>query len=84
MRIFVVCSNVLSEHIRIRKALRASLPDAKGPGRSFAEVALANQRGRLLEEFWVVVTRMESIIWSLFEGKVIDYRFRFLLSMSSP
>jgi len=28
----------------------------------------------------VVWTRIESIIWSIFTVKVIDYRFRFLLS----
>ena len=27
------------------------------------------------------VTRIESIIWSIFTVKVIDYRFRFLLSL---
>ena len=33
---------------------------------------------------WVVVTRIESIIWSFFAVKVIDYRFRFLQSIRSP
>jgi hypothetical protein len=32
----------------------------------------------------VVWTRIESIIWSLFTVKVIDYRFRFLQSIRSP
>jgi hypothetical protein len=31
--------------------------------------------GRILEELGVVWTRIESIIWSLFTVKVIDYRF---------
>ena len=39
--------------------------------------------GRILEELWVVCTRIESIIWSIFTVKVIDYRFRFLLSLWS-
>ena len=39
--------------------------------------------GRILEELWVVWTRIESIIWSIFTVKVIDYRFRFLLSLWS-
>ena len=40
--------------------------------------------GRILEELWVVWTRIESIIWSLFTVKVIDHRFRFLQSILSP
>jgi hypothetical protein len=32
----------------------------------------------------VVWTRIESILWSLFTVKVIDYRFRFLQSIWSP
>jgi hypothetical protein len=39
--------------------------------------------GRIFEELWVVWTRIESIIWSIFTVKVIDYRFRFLLSLWS-
>jgi hypothetical protein len=32
----------------------------------------------------VVFTRIESILWSLFTVKVIDYRFRCLQSIRSP
>ena len=39
--------------------------------------------GRILEELWVVCRRIESIIWSIFTVKVINYRFRFLLSLWS-
>ncbi len=38
---FGLRSKFLSEHLRTRKALRASQPDARGPGRRSAEVALA-------------------------------------------
>ena len=38
---FVLCCNVLSEHLRTQQALGASQPDARGPGRSLTEVALA-------------------------------------------
>ena len=40
--------------------------------------------GRILEELWVVWTRIESIIWSFFTVTIIDYRFRFLQSILSP
>ena len=40
--------------------------------------------GRILEELWVVWTKIESIIWSLFTVNIIDYRFRFLQSILSP
>jgi hypothetical protein len=39
--IFVLCSNIFSEHLRDGKDLRASQPNARGPGRSSVEVALA-------------------------------------------
>jgi hypothetical protein len=39
----------------------------------------------IVEEYWRkfewFVTRIKSIIWSIFTVKVIDYRFRFLLSL---
>jgi len=39
----------------------------------------------IVEDYWRrfnwFVTRIESIIWSIFTVKVIDYRFRFLLSL---
>jgi hypothetical protein len=40
--------------------------------------------GRILEELWVVWTRIESIIWLLFTVKVINYRFHFLQSIQLP
>ena len=39
--IFGLWSKVFPGYLRIRKALKANQPDARGSGRSFAEVALA-------------------------------------------
>ena len=45
----------------IRKALRASQPDARGSGRSFAEVALATPTMLAVQESWKgLVTRHAS------------------------
>ena len=39
----------------------------------------------IVEDYWRnfewFVTTIESIIWSMFTVKVIDYRFRFLVSL---